>query len=170
MDSTGLDILFKLVRLGQRKQVRLQWNPSHVGVPGNEADDELATNRTEIPTYGFDVIMINVGLRREFLFPFMIAKKQGTQQLETEPGFEQTQEESIRTGPESVVANRVALARERKTKLTHPGGDNCDVNGHVHPNDTQVRSNSQVAQLIVPNDPRYARLEKNLEIGQAKEG
>ncbi|GFX96856.1 RNase H domain-containing protein [Trichonephila clavipes] len=37
MDSTGLYILSKLVRLGQRKQVCLQWIPSHVGVPGNEA-------------------------------------------------------------------------------------------------------------------------------------
>ncbi|GFU30252.1 uncharacterized protein TNCV_4116171 [Trichonephila clavipes] len=42
MDSTGLDILSKLVRLGQRKRVCLQWIPSHVGVPGNEAADELA--------------------------------------------------------------------------------------------------------------------------------
>ncbi|GFV11711.1 hypothetical protein TNCV_977001 [Trichonephila clavipes] len=44
-----------------------------------------------------------------------------TQQLETQPGCGETQEESIRTGPESVVANGAALARERKTKLTPPG-------------------------------------------------
>ncbi|GFY32938.1 putative RNA-directed DNA polymerase from transposon BS [Trichonephila clavipes] len=42
MDSTGQDILSELVSLGQRKQVCLQWIPSHVGVPGNEAADELA--------------------------------------------------------------------------------------------------------------------------------
>ncbi|GFT23361.1 hypothetical protein TNCV_2016451 [Trichonephila clavipes] len=32
-----------------------------------------------------------------------------------------------------------------------------------------VRSNSWDAQLAVPNDPRYARLETNLGIRQAKE-
>ncbi|GFV68995.1 RNase H domain-containing protein [Trichonephila clavipes] len=42
MDGAGLDILSKLARLGQRKQVCLQWIPSHVGVLGNEAVDELA--------------------------------------------------------------------------------------------------------------------------------
>ncbi|GFU32591.1 RNase H domain-containing protein [Trichonephila clavipes] len=42
MDSSGLDILSKLIRLGLRKQVCLQWISSHVGVPGNKAADELA--------------------------------------------------------------------------------------------------------------------------------
>ncbi|GFT02217.1 RNase H domain-containing protein [Trichonephila clavipes] len=48
MDSYGLDILSKLVRLGQRKQVCLQWIPSHVGVPGNEGD-ELAGRGCDLP-------------------------------------------------------------------------------------------------------------------------
>ncbi|GFY05286.1 uncharacterized protein TNCV_2207321 [Trichonephila clavipes] len=43
-----LDILSKLARLGQRKQVCLQWIPSHVGVPGNEAADELAAKSPEL--------------------------------------------------------------------------------------------------------------------------
>ncbi|GFY36104.1 RNase H domain-containing protein [Trichonephila clavipes] len=37
MDSTGLDISSKLVRLGQRKQLCLQWIQSHVGVPGQRS-------------------------------------------------------------------------------------------------------------------------------------
>ncbi|GFV82212.1 RNase H domain-containing protein [Trichonephila clavipes] len=49
MDSTGLDILSELVRLGQRKQVCLQWIPSHVSVPGNEAADELSGRGCDLP-------------------------------------------------------------------------------------------------------------------------
>ncbi|GFW76989.1 hypothetical protein TNCV_2724191 [Trichonephila clavipes] len=37
------------------------------------------------------------------------------------PGCAETQEESIPTGPESVVANGVALSRERKTTPTPRG-------------------------------------------------
>ncbi|GFT79583.1 transposon Ty3-I Gag-Pol polyprotein [Nephila pilipes] len=34
----------------------------------------FAANGTEIPTYGIKVLKVDLGLRREFLFPFMIAK------------------------------------------------------------------------------------------------
>ncbi|GFU41695.1 hypothetical protein TNCV_1076071 [Trichonephila clavipes] len=33
-----------------------------------------------------------------------------------------------------------------------------------------IGSNSRDAQLTVPNDPRYSRLETNLRIGKANEG
>ncbi|GFS59536.1 putative RNA-directed DNA polymerase from transposon BS [Trichonephila clavipes] len=49
IDSTGLDILSKLVRLDHRKQVCLQWIPSHVGVGGNEDADELAGRGCDLP-------------------------------------------------------------------------------------------------------------------------
>ncbi|GFX98385.1 RNase H domain-containing protein [Trichonephila clavipes] len=49
MGSTCLDILSKLVRLGQKKQVCLQCIPSHVGVRENEAADELAGRGFDLP-------------------------------------------------------------------------------------------------------------------------
>ncbi|GFY00332.1 putative LOC100569746 [Trichonephila clavipes] len=46
---TGLDIIFKLSGLGQRKQACLQWIPSHVGVPGNQITNELAGIVCDLP-------------------------------------------------------------------------------------------------------------------------
>ncbi|GFW35952.1 uncharacterized protein TNCV_1927811 [Trichonephila clavipes] len=43
-------MLFRsITRLGQRKQVCLQWIPSHVGVPVSEAADELAGRGCDLP-------------------------------------------------------------------------------------------------------------------------
>ncbi|GFX48538.1 RNase H domain-containing protein [Trichonephila clavipes] len=49
MDSIGLNIISKSARLGQRKQVCLQWILLHVGVPGNETVDELAGRGCDLP-------------------------------------------------------------------------------------------------------------------------
>ncbi|GFS82160.1 hypothetical protein TNCV_250201 [Trichonephila clavipes] len=51
-------------------------------------------------------------------------RKQRTQQLETRPGCEEAQKKSIRSGPESVVANRALLGWDKETKLTPPGVTN----------------------------------------------
>ncbi|GFY03920.1 RNase H domain-containing protein [Trichonephila clavipes] len=47
--SKSTVILFTTNRLGQRKQVRLLWIPSHVGGPENEAADELAGRGCDLP-------------------------------------------------------------------------------------------------------------------------
>ncbi|GFV61324.1 nup43 [Trichonephila clavipes] len=56
MDSTGLDILYKLIRLGQRKQVCLQWIPLHMGAPRNEAADELTFRCCDLSNPSFSVL------------------------------------------------------------------------------------------------------------------
>ncbi|GFT81637.1 uncharacterized protein TNCV_3674581 [Trichonephila clavipes] len=88
MDCTGLDILSKFVRLGQRKQVCLQWIPSHVGVSGNKAADELAgrgwdirnpsstdLTHTEIPS--FQRNKINLTWRNPLAHHWYAAKSSG---------------------------------------------------------------------------------------------
>ncbi|GFS94091.1 RNase H domain-containing protein [Trichonephila clavipes] len=66
MDSTGLDIISKLARPGQRKQVCLQWIPSYVGVPGNDAADELVGRDCDLPNLSSS--LLSHSLYRNFLF------------------------------------------------------------------------------------------------------
>ncbi|KFM83010.1 hypothetical protein X975_13798, partial [Stegodyphus mimosarum] len=50
MDKTGQAIVSKLFQFGQCKSIYLQWTPSHVGVYGNETDDDLAKKGCDLPT------------------------------------------------------------------------------------------------------------------------
>ncbi|GFV17845.1 hypothetical protein TNCV_3235951 [Trichonephila clavipes] len=64
----------------------------------------------------------------------------------------------------SICANEV----EDTVDLSEPM--NSDSESQIDETPINVRSNSWVAQLAVPNDPRYDQLETNLGIGQTKEG
>ncbi|GFY30097.1 RNase H domain-containing protein [Trichonephila clavipes] len=55
-DNTGLYIISKLARLGKRKEVCLQWIPSHEGVLGNEAVEELSGTGCDLPNPSSSVL------------------------------------------------------------------------------------------------------------------
>ncbi|GFW89380.1 hypothetical protein TNCV_3966701 [Trichonephila clavipes] len=65
------------------------------------------------------------------------------------------------------VTGDLGLAVTRHSCVSETGSIGLRSGEHALP---LVRSNSWDAHLAVPNDPRYARLETNLGIEQAKEG
>ncbi|GFT28323.1 histone acetyltransferase p300 [Trichonephila clavipes] len=86
----------------------------------------------------------------------------------------------------SVVVHFPRARHHSKRRQLRVGAMDSTRNGRCHPKchsawclrmvredsgaSREVRSNSWVAQIAVPNDPRYARLETNLGMGHAKKG